>query len=72
MQTANSFEGRVCFVSGSVKPGVGGLGVLIQITPHVRILVAVYFAETFIDPGRFAGPAPVALSKQTESLLGIR
>jgi transposase len=41
MQTANPFEERVGFLSGSVEPGVGGVGVLIQITPHVRILVAV-------------------------------
>ena len=41
MQTEDPSEGRVGFLSGSVEPGVVGVGVLIQITPQIRILVAV-------------------------------
>jgi transposase len=41
MQNEDPSEGRVGFLSGSVEPGVVGVGVLIQITPQVRILVAV-------------------------------
>ena len=39
-QTSNPVEGRFGFVSGNVKSGVVGVGVLIQITPQLRILVA--------------------------------
>jgi hypothetical protein len=41
MQAANPVEGRFGFISGSVEPGVVGVGVLIQITPQLRILVAI-------------------------------
>jgi transposase len=34
-------EGCFGFISGDAEPGVGGVGVLIQITPQLRILVAV-------------------------------
>jgi transposase len=39
-QAANPVEGRFGFVSGNVESGVVGVGVLIQITPQLRILVA--------------------------------
>ena len=41
MQAANPVERSVGFVSGNLEPGVMGVGVLIQITPQLRILVAV-------------------------------
>ena len=41
INAANPPEGRIAFVSGSAEPGVVGVGVLIQITPQLRILVAV-------------------------------
>src|SRR6266568_5145160 len=41
MQAANPVEGRFGFVSGNVESGVVGVGVLIQITPQLRILVAI-------------------------------
>ena len=34
-------KGCFGFISGDAEPGVGGVGVLIQITPQLRILVAV-------------------------------
>ena len=34
-------EECLCFVSGDAEPGVIGVGVLIQITPQLRILVAI-------------------------------
>jgi len=40
-QAANPVEERSGFLSGNVKPGVMGAGVLIQITPQLRILVAI-------------------------------
>ena len=40
-QAANPVEGRFGFVSGDAEPGVVGVGVLIQITPQLRILVAI-------------------------------
>jgi transposase len=40
-QPAYSGEERLCFVSGYAEPGVIGVGVLIQITPQLRILVAI-------------------------------
>jgi len=40
-QAAYPVEERVCFVSGDAEPGVGGVWVLIQITPQLRILVAI-------------------------------
>ena len=41
MQTANSVEGCFGFISGNAESGVVGVGVLIQITPQLRILVAI-------------------------------
>src|SRR3954447_23372284 len=41
MQAANPVEGRFGFVFGDVEPGTVGVGVLIQITPQLRILVAI-------------------------------
>src|SRR4051794_11645580 len=41
IETANPVEGRFGFVCGNVEPGVVGVGVLIQITPQLRILVAI-------------------------------
>src|SRR5271154_2197320 len=40
-QAANPAEGRSGFISRDAQPGVVGVGVLIQITPQLRILVAV-------------------------------
>ena len=40
-QAANPREGCSRFISGDAQPGVVGVGVLIQITPQLRILVAV-------------------------------
>ena len=40
-QAANPVEERLCFLSGRAEPGVVGVGVLIQITPQLRILVAI-------------------------------
>ena len=40
-QAANPAEGRSRFISGDAQPGVVGVGVLIQITPQLRILVAI-------------------------------
>ena len=40
IEAANPVEGRFGFVSGYAEPGVIGVGVLIQITPQLRILVA--------------------------------
>jgi transposase len=40
-KAANPAEGCFGFISGDAEPGVGGVGVLIQITPQLRILVAV-------------------------------
>ena len=41
MQAAYRAEGRFGFVSGDAEPAAVGAGVLIQITPQLRILVAV-------------------------------
>ncbi len=41
MQTANPVEGRFGIISGNLEPGVGGVCILIQITPQLRILVAI-------------------------------
>ena len=41
VQAANPVEGCFGFISGNLEPGVGGVCVLIQITPQLRILVAV-------------------------------
>ena len=41
MQAANPVEGCFGFISGNLEPGVGGVCVLIQITPQLRILVAI-------------------------------
>ena len=41
MQTANPVEGRFGIISGDLEPGVGGVCILIQITPQLRILVAI-------------------------------
>src|SRR5579863_1549020 len=40
-EAANPVEGCFSFVSGSAEPGAMGVGVLIQITPQLRILVAI-------------------------------
>jgi transposase len=40
-EAAYPVEECLCFVSGDVEPGVIGVGVLIQITPQLRILVAI-------------------------------
>src|SRR6202789_1398510 len=40
-KAANPAEGRSRFISGDAQPGVVGVGVLIQITPQLRILVAI-------------------------------
>ena len=40
-QAANPGEGRSRFIAGDAEPGVGGVWVLIQITPQLRILVAI-------------------------------
>jgi transposase len=40
-EAANPVEGRFGFVSRDAEPGVIGVGVLIQITPQLRILVAI-------------------------------
>jgi hypothetical protein len=40
-QAAYPVEERLCFVSGEAEPGAIGVGVLIQITPQLRILVAI-------------------------------
>ena len=40
-QAANPVEGCFGFVSGNAEPGAVGVGVLIQITPQLRILVAI-------------------------------
>jgi transposase len=40
-QAANPAEERYGFVSGNVEPRTVGAGVLIQITPQLRILVAI-------------------------------
>jgi hypothetical protein len=41
VQTANPVEGCFGFISGNLEPGVGGVCVLIQITPQLRILAAI-------------------------------
>ena len=41
MQGANPVEGRFGVVPGNAESGVVGVGVLIQITPQLRILVAI-------------------------------
>jgi transposase len=41
VQAANPVEGCFGFISGNLEPGVGGVCVLIQITPQLRILVAI-------------------------------
>jgi hypothetical protein len=41
VETAYLREGRSRFLSGRAQPGVMGVGVLIQITPQLRILVAI-------------------------------
>jgi transposase len=41
VQAANPVEGSFGFISGNLEPGVGGVCVLIQITPQLRILVAI-------------------------------
>ena len=41
MQAANPVEERSGFVSGNIEPGAVGDSVLIQITPQLRILVAI-------------------------------
>ena len=41
MQTAHPVERRFGLISGNTEPGVVGGGVLIQITPQLRILVAI-------------------------------
>ena len=41
MQTENPVEGRFGIISGNLEPGVGGVCILIQITPQLRILVAI-------------------------------
>src|SRR5215472_14650663 len=41
LETANPVEGRLAFVSGSAEPGAVGVGILIQIMPQLRILVAI-------------------------------
>jgi transposase len=40
-QAANPVKGSFGFVSGNIEPGVVGVRVLIQITPQLRILVAI-------------------------------
>jgi transposase len=40
-EAAYPVEERLCFVSGDAEPRVIGVGVLIQITPQLRILVAI-------------------------------
>jgi transposase len=40
-QAANPVEERVGILSGDAEPGVNGVGVLIQITPQLHILVAI-------------------------------
>jgi transposase len=40
-QAAYPVEECLCFISGDAEPGVIGAGVLIQITPQLRILVAI-------------------------------
>jgi len=40
-EAAYPVEERLCFVSGDAEPRVIGVGILIQITPQLRILVAV-------------------------------
>jgi transposase len=40
-EAAYPVEERLCFVSGDAEPGAIGVGVLIQITPQLRILVAI-------------------------------
>src|SRR5215469_7033095 len=40
-EAANPVEGCLGFVSGNAEPGAVGVGVLIQITPQLRILVAI-------------------------------
>src|SRR5258708_12403525 len=40
-QAAYPYEERLGFVSGDAESGVIGVGVLIQITPQLRILVAI-------------------------------
>lgn len=40
-ETAYPVEERLCFLSGRAEPRVIGVGILIQITPQLRILVAI-------------------------------
>jgi transposase len=40
-QAADLRKGRACCLSGRAQPGVVGVGVLIQISPQLRILVAI-------------------------------
>ena len=41
MQAANPVEGCFGFISGNIEPRVAGVCILIQITPQLRILVAI-------------------------------
>jgi hypothetical protein len=59
VQAANPAEMCFGFISGNLESGVGGVCVLIQITPQLRILVAI----DAID-GRKYAPSTIMRSKE--------